>query len=205
MVYVKELYFDGQVKYKRYPIYSLERFDGYGVVSSGERIGARRLCQIGAIGAYYDELGHVGYAVCHNERSARLHDFVTSVKTVIGVVDRFTHGEDTCMISEGRMYGFLDGRDGTNMLSINTPIEAFSFVDPAGTIMEVVKDGQSKLVTLYDVLLTFCRTGDLSLYRYKHIKMYNETSKVTSFVDLADTVEANRFFTKMLLEATCKA
>lgn len=199
--YVSELYFDGKVKYKRYPIYSLERFDGYGVVPGEGRIGARRLCTEGIIGAWYDKEAHVGYAVCHTERSAKLCEFIESAETFNGVVSSVPHGDDTCMIAKGRLYGFLDGSEGTSKMLISTPVETIRFIDPAGQIVQISADDKDKLITMYDLLLMLCKTGH-NFLKYQIIRIYNESTKVTSAVKFVDSVEARRFFTKMLLEAT---
>ena len=184
-------------------IYLLNKVDYIGSAlvldteSSGEeRMTIRQLDSWGTIGVGICGLSSEGSVVCHTKKTATLHHHIDAVRTKYGTPILVDDVER--VFDNGAMAGYSKGR----VLYLDTGKTVLDIIGLRGSVCIWPGDSSKRLkvYTLYDALGCLCRNTGVNLMSYKELHLYSDVRRTTTTIELSDSAEAKRFFTKMYLD-----
>lgn len=162
-------------------------------------------------GSVLDESDAIGYGeravygnagvVVHTAKTARLHQYVKSVEVEIGSGEVNLVGIDSCVWSRKSVTGIK--RKTHQILALDTLSESVLLSGCKGSVVmrQLGFLADISLVTLYDLLCTVCRDLHFNVMLYDGVLFHSRQAHYISTLLLSQEQDAQRFFTKMYLDA----
>lgn len=143
------------------------------------------------------------FAVQHSKKTAMLHEYVDCVLTKANNKPDIMRNNDVLFMPDG-IFGFESGPYMHDVLDIQMSESKVGLCGYQGGVVvyqSTTYESLRDIYTLYDFLVLMCRLSGVNLFKYKKVYFCSMNLRWTCSVTLNHSIEAERFFTKMWIEA----